>query len=109
MPIEGEGGPSVGVELAGLSAFVVREEGEPGLVGVLEEDEAKAGTPPRVGGGQSHRLRLVDAGGLGFGEPGLEEGHRLLRRTLEAHSPLVSGAARGTQCREINPKGGARR
>ena len=104
VPIKGEGGPRVGVELGRLSALVIGEEREAIFAGALEQDEAQAGLAPSAGGGEAHRLGLLDARPLCLGEPLLEQGQGLRGRALEAHLPLDSGAARPTQCREFGPK-----
>src|SRR5690606_17425479 len=71
-PPEDESGAGVGLQLPGLPAFEVGEEGEAAGIDPLQEHDPRGGTAVRGGRGERHRVGLAGAGGDGLDEPRLE-------------------------------------
>jgi len=79
VPVEEQGRMRVRVQLAALAAAVAGVEGEPVLVGALQQHHADRRRPSALGGGQRHCVGSPDPRRLGLGVPAAELVQRVCR------------------------------
>src|SRR5207247_4205367 len=96
-PVEAQGRPRVGGQLAPLAAEVVGEEGETARVYGFEEHDARRRRARGAHRPQGHRVRFRHVGGHRLVEPedGLVDRVRKRRRLVEAAAAVVDAEARG--------------
>ena len=85
-------------QLAPLSAGVVREERQPALVGVLQQDHPRRRGAVARRGRQGHRLRHLDARLARFREPALELAERVRVEVAPAERPVAVVLHRPSLC-----------
>jgi hypothetical protein len=82
----------IGLELVGLAAAVVREEGYAAIVDALAEHHPRRRAAVRGGGGQRDRVRLRDAVRARLVEPAAKQHDRVLIEVALGEGPVGDSA-----------------